>query len=94
MAPITLNFGEYQLVKVTNVPTAADYPGVIPLYDSQESERYVLVLVENVQHQLGRYQSFLGGFGEVFDPAHYGGVPHIMATLVARLSKPEEYEAE
>jgi hypothetical protein len=77
----TVAFGDFEVVKVTNVPRTADYPGAIQLYGDDEGERYTLIPVERVQYQLGRYTSFLGGHGEVIDPDQYGGVPHILTKL-------------
>lgn len=72
---------EYVLVK-TNCPKAYDYGYCIEVYGEDRDERFVLVLANKLEYQMGRYLS--GGFAAVEDYSN-SVEEWITETLYARL---------
>ena len=56
---------EFALVKTTT-PKAYDYGYAIEVYGEDRDERFVLIPVDKLEYQMGRYLS--GGFAAVEDP--------------------------
>jgi len=72
---------EYVLVKTT-CPKAYDYGYTIEIHDAIRGERFVLVLTDKLEYQMGRYLS--GGYAAVED--YSDSVEEwIVETLYARL---------